>query len=210
MKHKRMKHPHDAPDQPAAPQPPPPPGEEGGAGALVEPAEAVARLEAELADLKDRHLRLAAEYDNFRKRALRERSDTWGKAQADLLQRLVDALDDLARFAHVDPDKTDARTIHDGVDMVERKFWKELDAIGVKRVDQVGVRFDPHLHEAVSTGPADHPAKDHTVGAVLQAGYQLGGTLIRPARVVVLTWQGGGDRNEGRSAEPPRPSGEGG
>jgi molecular chaperone GrpE len=102
----------------------------------------------------------------------------------------VDALDDLDRFAHVDPSQTDPKTLHDGVDMVERKLWKELEGVGVTRVDQVGVPFDPHVHEAVTTGPADHPAKDHTVGAVLQSGYQLGGVLIRPARVVVLTWQG--------------------
>ncbi len=160
-------------------------------GALVElPEEAVVRLEAELADVKDKYLRLAAEYDNFRKRAAKERTELWRKAQADLLQRLVDALDDLARFAHVDPAQTDAKTIHDGVDMVDRKLWKELEALGVTRIDQIGVPFDPNLHEAVATRPADHPAKDHTVGAVLQAGYQLGGALIRPARVVVLTWQG--------------------
>ena len=167
-----------------------PPGTTG-SGALVEPAdEAVVRLEGELAELKDKYLRLAAEYDNFRKRALKERTELWGKAQVDLLQRLVDALDDLARFAHVDPAQTDAKTLHNGVDLVERKFWKELEALGVKRIDRLGVPFDPTLHEAVTTAPADHPAKDHTVGAVLQAGYQLGGTLIRPARVVVLTWRG--------------------
>lgn len=162
-----------------------------GSGALVEPAEeAVVRLEGELAELKDKYLRLAAEYDNFRKRALKERTELWGKAQADLLQRLVDALDDLARFAHVDPTQTDAKTLHDGVDLVERKFWKELEGLGVKRIDGLGVPFDPTLHEAVTTAPAADPAQDHTVGAVLQAGYQLGGTLIRPARVVVLTWRG--------------------
>jgi molecular chaperone GrpE len=74
--------------------------------------------------------------------------------------------------------------------MVERKLWKELEAAGVTRIDQVGVPFDPHVHEAVTTRPADQPAQDHTVGAVLQAGYQMGGALMRPARVVVLTWQG--------------------
>ncbi len=164
---------------------------ESGSNALVEPPEeAVARLEAQLAELQDRYLRLAAEYDNFRKRTLKERAELWAKAQADLVQRLVDGLDDLARFAHVDPSQTDPKTLHDGVDMVERKLWKELEALGVTRVDQVGVPFDPHVHEAVTTGPADHPAKDHTVGAVLQSGYQMGGVLIRPARVVVLTWQG--------------------
>ena len=193
-----MKHDDDEPqpaEQPVASQPDAPPQPHGGGGgALVEPPEeAVARLEAELADLKDRHLRLAAEYDNFRKRTLKERSDVWAKAQADLLQRLVDGLDDLARFAHVDPSRTDAKAIHDGVDMVERKLWKQLDAIGVTRVKETGVPFDPNLHEAVTTAPADHPAKDHTVGAVLQPGYRLGDQLIRPARVVVLTWQQGRD-----------------
>jgi molecular chaperone GrpE len=166
------------------------------------PEQAVARLESELGELKDRHLRLAAEYDNFRKRTLKERSELWAKAQADLVHRLVDALDDLARFAHVDPAQTDAETIHDGVEMVERKIWKQLDAIGVTRIDQIGVPFDPNLHEAVTTGPADDPAKDHTVGAVLQPGYQLGGALIRPARVAVLTWQGdrGGQGGDGGRA----------
>ena len=190
--------------EPEAPEPASP-------GALVEPAEeAVARLEGQHAELKERHLRLAAEYENFRKRTLKERTDLWGRAQAELVQRLVDALDDLARFAHVDPDTADVRTIHDGIDMVERKFWKELEASGVTRVDQVGVPFDPNVHEAVTTGPADHPAQDQTVGAVLQPGYQLGGQLIRPARVVVLTWQGGGEwaALEGDRATPPGPQGE--
>lgn len=165
-------------------------GEKAGPPQVEVPEEVVARLEGELAELKDKHLRLAAEYDNFRKRTLKERADLWSKAQAELVQRIVDALDDLARFAHVDPAQTDAKTIHDGVDMVERKFWKQLETIGVTRVDQVGVPFDPHQHEAVTTGAAPEPAQDHTVGLVLQAGYKLGDLLIRPARVQVLTWQG--------------------
>ena len=186
-----MKHHTEQPQpaqQPGAADPPAPPAAEG---ALVElPEEAVARLEGELAELKDKYLRLAAEYDNFRKRSAKERAEVWGKAQADVVQRLVDGLDDLARFAHVDRAQADAKTIHDGVELVERKLWKELEALGVTRIDQVGVPFDPNLHEAVTTQPADHPAKDHTVGVVLQSGYRLGGALIRPARVVVLTWQG--------------------
>ncbi len=201
-------------EQPEAPQPgaadqAAPPPDTPASEALVEPAEqAVARLQAELTGLKDRYLRLAAEYDNFRKRALKERSELWARAQADVLQRLVDALDDLARFAHVDPEKTDAKTIHDGVDMVERKFWKQLEAIGVTRVDQVGVPFDPNLHEAVTMRRADHPGKDHTVGAVLQSGYLLGRQLLRPARVEVLTWQDerterGGGWSGGGDAQAP-------
>jgi molecular chaperone GrpE len=196
------KHTHkETPAEPAAaPQPheeAPPAG--GGGGALLEPApEAVVRLENELGDARtalaqttDRYLRLAAEFENFKKRSIRERTEARARAQADLIERLVDALDDLARFAHVDPAQTDAKTIHDGVGLVERKFWKQLDAVGVTRIDQTGVPFDPNVHEAVTMQPAAQAAQDHTVGAVLQPGYRLGDALIRPARVVVLTWQGG-------------------
>lgn len=168
-------------------------------GALVEPApEAITRLEAELGDARtqlaqttDKYLRLAAEFENYKKRSLRESTEQRARAQAELIEKQVDALDDLARFAHVDPAQTDAKTIHDGVDMVERKFWKQLDGIGVTRIDQVGVPFDPNVHEAVTMQPATDAAQDHTVGVVLQAGYKLGDSLIRPARVVVLTWQAG-------------------
>lgn len=146
--------------------------------------------EEELALLKDKYLRLAAEYENFRKRTAKERLDVWAKAQGELIERLVDGLDDLNRFAEVDQTTTDAKTLHDGVELVKRKFWKALDGVGLARIDQTGVPFDPKLHEAVTMGPAAAPEQDHTVGAVLQAGYRLGETLIRPARVLVLSWKG--------------------
>ena len=171
---------------PGAPEQPPVTQEEQPATPEQQPAPPA---DAELAEVRDRYLRLAAEFDNFRKRAARERAEVWGRAQADLVQRLVDALDDLARFAHVDPAATDAKTIHDGVDMVERKVWKVLDGAGVVRIDQVGVPFDPNVHEAVTTAAAASPEEDHTVGAMLQPGYQIGGVLIRPARVAVRLWQ---------------------
>ena len=145
---------------------------------------------SELDVWKDRHLRLAAEYDNFRKRTAKERTETWQRAQAELVSRLADALDDLSRFAHIDPAETDAKTLHEGVDLVERKMWKVLESAGVTRIDQAGVPFDPHLHEAVTMQPAPKPELDHTVGQVVQAGYKMGDVLLRPARVIVLTWQG--------------------
>lgn len=188
----REKEPETPPDAVAVPDP------ADAAEAELKPGVPADR--AEVAELKDKYLRLAAEFDNFRKRAVRERAEIWSRAQADLLQRLVDALDDLARFAHVDPAATDAKTIHDGVDMVERKIWKELEAAGVKRIDQVGVPFDPNLHEAVTTTPAPTPEQDHTVESVVQAGYQLSGALIRPARVVVRIW-GGGPKQQSANAQ---------
>jgi molecular chaperone GrpE len=154
------------------------------------PDQAIARLEAERDQLKDRYLRLAAEYENYKKRTTKERADGWVRAQAELVTRLADALDDLSRFAHVDPTAADAQSLHDGVDLVERKVWKELAALGVTRIDATGASFDPNVHEAVTTQPAASPEQDHTVGQVLQAGYRFGEVLLRPARVIVLTWQG--------------------
>jgi len=177
-----MTEPKRSPEDPNAVEPP--------AGALAElPVEAQKRLEDEVGALKDKYLRLAAEYDNYRKRTAKERIEVWARAQGDLLERLVDGLDDLARFAGVDQ-ATDVKTLHEGVELVKRKLWKALDGVGLVRIDQAGVPFDPTVHEAVTTGPAAAPEQDHTVGAVLQAGYRLGETLIRPARVLVLTWKG--------------------
>jgi len=193
------KKPHSHPDAGAAPQPSGTSAPSGGAhdpapaeaGALLEaPEAAVLRLEGQLADLNERYLRLAAEYDNYRKRTARERSELWTKAQVELLGRLVDGLEDLGRLAQVDAAATDPQRIQQGVELVERKVRKELEAVGVSRIDPVGAAFDPRFHEAVTTGPAAEPSQDHTVGAVLQTGYRLGDTLIRPARVQVLTWSG--------------------
>src|SRR2546426_11087496 len=99
-------------DKPEQPQPPEQPaGPES--GALIEPSdEAVVRLEGELADMKDKYLRLAAEYDNFKKGSVKERTESWQRAQADLVQRLVDAPDELARLGPGGPGPTGATSVH--------------------------------------------------------------------------------------------------
>lgn len=144
----------------------------------------------QLAEQRERYLRLAAEYDNFRKRSTRERHEAELRGQADLVKPLIDALDDLGRFAHVDPATTDARTIADGVQMVEKKLLKTLGAHGLEVVNPEGQPFDPALHEAVMTEPAASPEEDHRVSRVFQPGYLFNGQLLRPARVVVKQWNG--------------------
>ncbi|MGH7530850.1 MAG: nucleotide exchange factor GrpE [Gemmatimonadales bacterium] len=171
---------------PAEPQATTPPEE----SAPAPPAPPAATDGVELEALRDRHLRLAAEYDNFRKRVAKERAESWLRAQAELVARLAESLDDLSRFARLDPGETDPQAMHEGVELVERKLWKELEAAGVTRIDQTGVPFDPHVHEAVTMQAAAVSEQDHTIGQVLQAGYKLRDILLRPARVVVLTWQG--------------------
>ena len=173
------------------PDPPEPEGNVASAPAApAPPSEPEAPPAPSEADAwKERHLRLAAEYDNFRKRTTKERAETWTRAQAEIVSRLADALDDLARFAHIEPTEIDSKTLHEGVDLVERKVWKELESVGVTRIDQAGVPFDPNVHEAVTTQRAAKPEQDHTVGQVVQPGYKMRDTLLRPARVIVLTWQ---------------------
>jgi molecular chaperone GrpE len=147
-------------------------------------------VERELTAQRDKYLRLAAEYDNYRKRTARERGELTSRAQADLTKHLIDALDDLGRFAHVDPASVDSATLAQGVEMVERKFLKSLGAAGLQVIDPVDQTFDPALHEAVVTEPALSPEDDHVVSRVFQVGYLFNGQLLRPARVVVKQWNG--------------------
>jgi molecular chaperone GrpE len=146
--------------------------------------------DSDVAAERDRYLRLAAEYDNYRKRTAKERQDAGTRAQADLVRKLIDALDDVARFAHVDPATTDAATVVQGVDMVEKKLLKELGAAGLEIINPVGETFDPALHEAVATEPTSAREDDHVVSRVYQPGYLFNSQLLRPARVVVKQWNG--------------------
>jgi molecular chaperone GrpE len=150
----------------------------------------VSDLERRLADQQERYLRLAAEYENYRKRTLRERSESHSRGQAELVKQLLDPLDDLSRFAHVDPATVDAGTVVQGAEMVEKKLLKTLTGAGLEIVDPINQSFDPTLHEAVATEPALSPEDDHVVARVYQAGYLFNGQLLRPARVVVKQWNG--------------------
>ncbi len=149
-----------------------------------------AGTQRQLDEQRDRYLRLAAEYDNFRKRSQRERQEAHSRGQADLVKSLIEALDDLARFAHVDPATTDAATVVEGAAMVEKKLFKALSAAGLEVVNPVDQTFDPARHEAVSTEPAASSEDDDVVSRVYQAGYLFNGQLLRPARVVVKQWNG--------------------
>ncbi len=139
---------------------------------------------------REKFLRLAAEFDNYRRRAARERAESGTRAQASLVGQLLEALDDLARFAHLDPSATDAATVVQGASMVERKLMKALAAAGLEIVNPVDEAFDPERQEAVATEPAESAGEDHTVSRVYQPGYVFNGQLLRPARVVVRQWAG--------------------
>lgn len=147
-------------------------------------------LEREVNEQREKYLRLYAEFENFRRRAVRERQEAEHKGMQNLLRGLLETIDDIARFAHVDPATTDAKTLSDGVLMVEKKLLKSLAGHGLEVVDPKGQPFDPKLHEAITTTPATAADQDHMVAQVYQVGYVHNGTLLRPARVVVTQWNG--------------------
>jgi molecular chaperone GrpE len=106
------------------------------------------QTESDLAELKDRHLRLAAEFDNYRKRNTRERAELADRAQANFVSKLLDVLDDLDRLVASDAG-TPLSTLREGLSAVDRKLWKQLEEAGVERIDPAGSPFQPSRHEAV-------------------------------------------------------------
>jgi len=146
------------------------------------------RLQGEFDTLNDRHLRLAAEFSNYRRRQETEMTEAWGRAQADLLRRLLDVLDDLQRVSALDPadEAVSVHTIVAGVDLVERKFLRALEDAGVEVIAPEGEPFDPETMEAMMKVDAESKDEDDRVAGVLQKGYRLKGHLVRPARVSVF------------------------
>jgi molecular chaperone GrpE len=158
----------------------------GAAGAETDAIEdRISELQHDLTSERDKLLRLAAEFDNYRKRMMRERLAAESRGKAELVKEILEPMDDIARFAHVDPLVTDSNTLVEGVAMVERKLEKTLRAAGLEVVNPLDEPFDPARHEAVGTEPTDDPELDGTVGRVYEMGYTFRGQLLRPARVVV-------------------------
>ena len=148
-------------------------------------------MQRELSEQKDRYLRLAAEFDNFRRRATKERQEAGWRAQGELVRGILDAIDDITRFAHVDATTVTSQTVVDGVLMVEKKLFKSLAGHGFETIDPTSHPFDPARHEAVSTAPATTADEDGVIAATFQVGYVINGHVLRPARVVVKQWSGG-------------------
>lgn len=150
------------------------------------PSTDIEDMQAELTTIKDRHLRLVAEFTNYRRRAEGELSEAWGRGQADMLRSFVDGLDDLQRVGAWQAESTTVEALIEGVDLVERKFRQALEASGVELIDPVGEAFDPNLMEAMLGVPTENPEDDQKVQEVFQKGYLFKGNLVRPARVVVF------------------------
>lgn len=163
--------------------------EEAADEAAEEPATEDGLLQ-DLAELQDRHLRLAAEFENYRKRTRRELAEMRRRSQADLVAGLLDVLDDLTRVAHAAPPAPDAtvQSLMEGVGLVEAKMRKALGDAGLERIEALGQPFDPNLHEALATRPTDDPGEEDIICHVIAEGYTFDDILVRPARVQVAKY----------------------
>ena len=163
------------------------------AGELVAeaPDEVIETLRAQLEELGDRHLRLVAEFDNFRKRTARERTLQSERAQAELVKGLLDSLDDLARVSEHGSVEHDAAALLEGVQLVEAKLLRALEQAGLKPVEAVGEPFDPEVHEALLTVPTSTLEQDHVISQEFTRGYLFKDTLLRPSLVEVKQYQPG-------------------
>jgi molecular chaperone GrpE len=146
-----------------------------------ESGDEVAALRAERDELFDRLQRLAAEFDNFRKRNAREQAALRERANERLVKELIPILDDLGRALEAAADHEEAK-LEDGVRLVHRALSELLTKEGLAEIETQG-KFDPHVHEALLSQPSD--AEEGSVIEVVQKGYKLGDKVLRPARVVV-------------------------
>ena len=139
----------------------------------------------ELVELKDRYLRARADLENYRRRALQdvERAREAGLDSAIL--PVLTVFDDLSRALAV-ADEEDPGKILPGVQSVLTALERNLDTLGIQRLGEVGDRFDPDLHEALTAVPTDDEEREGTIAEVFQAGFKRGDRLVRPARVLVF------------------------
>jgi molecular chaperone GrpE len=146
----------------------------------VEQVEQAEPQQPEVAD--DRLLRLAADFDNYKKRAARERDEYVARANERLLKELLPILDDLERALKSAEEHEEAQ-LEEGVRLVHRSLASLLQRNGVEEISTEG-KFDPHVHEALLAQPAED--REHgDVLDVIQKGYKLGDLVVRPARVIV-------------------------
>jgi molecular chaperone GrpE len=138
----------------------------------------------EQTDWQERYLRLYAEFDNFRKRTMRERVDLIRNASRDSLEKLLPILDDFARAEQASKDALDAEALREGQALIYTKFKQVMEAQGIQQIEvNPGDAFDVDLHEAITRIPSpEHKGK--VVDAV-EAGYKLNDTVIRYTKVVV-------------------------
>jgi molecular chaperone GrpE len=141
--------------------------------------------EEKLAELQDRYLRLSAEYDNFRKRTLKEKIDLQKSANENLLNALLPVADDFDRAMQSVDEAKDIEAVKEGMKLISGKFAGFLSQQGVKEIEAVNKEFDTDLHEAITKIPAPSKKQKGKVVNVIQKGYFLNEKVLRFSKVVI-------------------------
>lgn len=142
-------------------------------------------LTRDKAALYDQLLRRAAEFENFRRRIERERSDAYQRARVEVLVEFLPVVDNFERaLSSLENSGGDAEALRHGVELIHKQFKDALTKFGLEPVEAIGQTFDPHLHEAVTIEPTDKH-KENTIIEEFQRGYKIGDKLLRPAKVKV-------------------------
>ena len=158
---------------------------EGEAKGEKTPEERITELEKENADLKDQLLRRAADFDNYRKRMMQEKQDAFDYGNANLLKDLLDSLDNFDRTLEASKDAKDAKSIADGIKMINKSLVSMLEnKYNLVAFGKEGDAFDPDLHEAI--GMQEGKVKKEELAAVYLKGYKLKDKVIRHAKVMVV------------------------
>ena len=147
--------------------------------------DAVTLAMAEAAGWKDKYIRLQAEFDNYRKRTLKEKMDLVASGGEDVIKSLLGVMDDLDRALNAVRTATDVDALRAGVEMIDAKFHEVLRNKGVEEIEAVGKEFDVDLHEAVAKIPAPDADSKGKIIDVVQKGYKLKDKVVRYAKVVV-------------------------
>lgn len=145
----------------------------------------LAQKEAEVEKEKKEYLFLMAEFDNFRKRTLRERTDLVKTAAEKALKGILPIVDDFERGLDAIKDSTDAQVVKEGMELIYNKFVKYLADNGVKAIESTGSDFDTELHEAVAMVPAENDGEKGKVKDTVLKGYMINDKVLRHAKVVV-------------------------
>jgi len=144
------------------------------------------KLLAQVAELNDRYLRLYSEFDNYRKRTLKEKIEQSKSAAAEVITKLLPVLDDFERAIKAFETAGDANdALKDGLILIFNKFLSTLTQQGLEQMRTLGETFDTDFHEAITNIPAPDPAMKGKIIDEVEKGYLLGGKVIRYARVVV-------------------------
>lgn len=146
--------------------------------------EKLAAKETELSEANDKFMRLAAEYDNYRRRTTKEKELMYGDGKADAVDKILPVLDNLDRAMAAEPETLEAKQYHEGVKMTIRQFKEVMSKIGVVEIEAVGKEFDPNIHNAVMH-VEDDTVGDNIVVEEFQKGYMLGDRVIRHSMVKV-------------------------